>query len=279
MAAAMTTLAPNSSSTSFIPREHGATAMLLIPFFTAAILAREWRSAEIFILGAAWMVYLAKEPLIVVARQRWVWREFHPESYRAKRLIITLALLLAGCGLSLLRSWPLWALAAAGIGVVAFMTLTVVVNVKNLQRSTLFQIVSAVALSATSLATCLSAAGAIQPWCWKLWMLNSLQATAGILVVHARLEARIAARKNLRTATYRRPALIACLVLLCAAVVATFAGDRAIAAALLLACAGYFYDLHRQKDARSLQMPLKSVGVQALCLSIAYALLVIVGLW
>jgi len=44
----------------------------------------------------------------------------------------------------------------------------------------------------------LSATGAIAPWCWGLWLLLAMQATAGILVVHARLDARIAARIALR---------------------------------------------------------------------------------
>jgi hypothetical protein len=68
--------------------------------------------------------------------------------------------------------------------------------VKNRQRSTLFQIASAAALTSSSLATSLSATGAIAPWCWWLWLLMAMQATAGILVVHARLDARIASRRT-----------------------------------------------------------------------------------
>ena len=262
-----------------MPREHGATAMLLIPFFSAAALARDWRWAELVTLLAAFSIFTAKDPLIVLARRRWIWRQSRPESDTARTWVVGEALILAACGIALATSWPPWTLAAAGTGAIAFSALAVFVNVKNLQRSTPFQIVSAVALSATALAACLSATGAIQPWCWQLWTLNSLQAIAGILVVHARLEARIAARKNLSSEIHRRPALIACVVLLCAAAATALTGERWIAAALLLAGIGYLYDLHRQKDSASLQMPLKSVGLQALALSIAYALMVIAGLW
>ena len=252
--------------------------MLLIPFFCAAILAREWRWAELPTLLAAFSIFTAKDPLIVLARQRWIWKQRRPECDAAKIQVIGEMLILAACGIALAVSWPPWTLAAAGAGAIGFSALAVFVNVKNLQRSTLFQIVSAVALSATSLAACLSATGTIPLWCWKLWALNSLQATTGILVVHARLEARVAARKNLPNEG-RRPALAACLVLLCAGVAAAFSGERWIAAALLFAGTGYLYDLHRQKDPASLQMPLKSVGQQALSLSIAYALMVVAGLW
>jgi hypothetical protein len=262
---------------SFMPREHGATAMLLIPFFSAAILAREWRWAEFAALLAACCTFAAKDPLVVIARQRWVWKHRRPEADAAKTWLIGEAFILAACGIALATSWPLWTLAAVVFAAVAFSAVAVAINVKNRQRSTLFQVVSALPLSSTSLAACLSATGVIQPWCWRLWALCALQATAGILVVHARLEGRIAARKSTPFHNrWRRPAVVAALVLLSAS---AFANQPWIAAALILAGAGYLFDLHRQEAATSLQMPLKRVGLQALSLSIAYALLVVVGLW
>ena len=251
--------------------------MLLIPFFSAAILAREFRWAEIAALAAALCTFAVKDPLVVLARQQWVWKQRRPETDAAKAWVTGEGLILAACGLVLVFSWPFWTLAAAGAGALAFSALAVLVSVKNHQRSTLFQIASAAALSSTSLAACLSATGEVEPWCWRLWALCALQATAGILVVHARLEARIAARKATPVdSTWRRPAVVAAVALLCAS---AFAGQPFITAALILAGAGYLYDLHRQKNPASSQMPLKRVGLQALALSIAYALLIIVGLW
>ncbi len=164
-----------------------------------------------------------------------------------------------------------------GAGALTFSAIAVLINVRNRQRSTLFQIVSAFALCSTSLAACVSATGRIAPWCWWLWALCGLQATAGILVVHARLDARIAARKG--TATQQGAAVAACVAMLAAAAFALSQGQRSIAIALLVAAAAYRYDLQRQKNPDSLQLPLKSVGLQAMSLSIAYALMLVVGLW
>ena len=63
-----------------LPREHGAWGMLLQPFAAAAVVAAEWTPALGAALGAMLAVFLAREPLLVLARQRWVWREPRPET-------------------------------------------------------------------------------------------------------------------------------------------------------------------------------------------------------
>jgi len=167
-----------------------------------------------------------------------------------------------------------------GLGVAAFSALAIAMNVKNRQRSTLFQIASAFALTSSSIATSLSASGSIAPWCWWLWILLAMQATAGILVVHSRLDARIALRSNAPAReNYRRAAQISLVALAVAAAIAIAFRRGWIALALLVAIAGYAYDLHRQRNAEALQLPLKSVGQRALALSSIYAILLIVGLW
>ena len=107
-----------------------------------------------------------------------------------------------------------------------------------------------------------------------------MQASAGILVVHARLDARIALRKATAAShQFRHAALAALGLLLCAAIVAVILRYAWIALALALAVSGYAYDLMRQKNPVSLQMPLKAVGQQALILSTLYSALLIAGLW
>jgi hypothetical protein len=107
-----------------------------------------------------------------------------------------------------------------------------------------------------------------------------MQATAGILVVHARLDARIASRGTAHAGdVYRRAAQVALGVLACAAIVASILGHAWIALALLLAIAGYWSDLRSQQNRVGLQIPLKRVGQRALALSSLYAVLLILGLW
>jgi len=126
----------------------------------------------------------------------------------------------------------------------------------------------------------LSATGGFPPWSWWLWVAMALQATAGILVVHSRLDARIAARGSSKTGEgSRRAAWMAVAVLVAAAVAAGYWNRWWIAAALAVAAAGYWWDLRSQLDAESLRVPLKAVGLRALMLSTLFALLVIAGLW
>ena len=139
---------------------------------------------------------------------------------------------------------------------------------------------SALALTSSSLAISLSATDTISRWGYALWLLMALQATAGILVVHARLDARIAARKNVPASNqFRRAAFVAIGALLVAAAVAALSARVWITLAMLVAAAGYVFDLREQRNPARLQMSLTTVGKRALTLSCIYAVFLIVGLW
>ena len=268
------------SENSFFPREHGATAMLLLPFLCAAILLRQVRQTEAVALVAVVFAFALKDPLIVLARQRWIWKQPHPETKAARRWVTVELLVLAACGVLLLWSGPRLAYLLLGLGAAAFTVLAVAINVHNRQRAEWFQSASAAVLTATSLVACLSVLGTIPRWCWLLWLLNALQAAANIFVVHSRLDARIALRKNEAVpAANRRAAMASVAALLLAAALFAMWQRPWIAAALLVAAAGYAFELRRQKDPASLQMPLTRVGMQSLALAILYGSLVIVGLW
>jgi YwiC-like protein len=254
--------------------------MLLTPIVAVAILARSWRWSELATLIAAFSALAAKDPLVVLLRQHFVWKRPHPDAPAALRWFAGWSLLFCVSGLVLLAAWPFRAIVGMGAGLLAFSALAIGVNVKNLQRSTLFQIASALALTSSSLAACLSATGHIQTWCWWFWMLMAMQATAGILVVHARLDARIALRRAVPASPqFRRAAFVALAVLAAAGIASLVLRRFAIALALCLAALGYAWDLRSQRDSKSLQMPLQRVGQRALALSSAYAALLIVGLW
>jgi hypothetical protein len=257
--------------------------MLLIPIVCAAILSRQWRWSELATLTAAFAALAAKDPMVILARQRFVWKQQHPESSAATRWLAGWSTILLLSGLVLLETWPLKAILAMGLGVAAFSALAIAVNVKNRQRSTFFQIASAVALTSSSLATSISATGGITPWCWWLWLLLAMQATAGILVVHARLDARIALRQTVpadqQSVRSRRAAQISLIALACAAATTVVLGHGWMALALLTPVIGYWYDLRCQRNAECLQLPLKKVGQRALAISSLFAVLLIVGFW
>lgn len=265
----------------FIPREHGATAMLLTPFFAAAILLRHVYWQEAVALLAIVITFAVKDPLIVLARQRWVWKQEHPETRAARQSATFELALLAVCGiaLALTRDWR--AFAVLFLAAAAFTALAVHRTVHNRQRSVAFQLLSAAALTSSSIAAVLSGAGYIPNWCWLLWGLSTLQATAGIFVVHARLDARVTARKGESAASKNRTAaFLLQILLLFGAVLFIVVWDQPwIAAALVITAACYLFELRRQRNPASLQMPLKRVGQQALAVSTFFAVMLITGLW
>lgn len=279
----MAQTAPANSSThsrAYLPREHGATAMLLTPIVAVAVLARTWRWGELAVAVAAFAAMAAKDPAVLLIRQKFLWKRRSPESSAAYQWLLGWSVLLIASVFVLYATWPLRSFLAMGAAIAGYGCVAIGVNFKNRQRSILFQIVSAAVLTSTSLATCIAATGKVMPWCWWFWALSTMQASAGILVVHARLDARIALRKPTSAKRqFRLAAQAAVAALLLASAAAVYLRHGWIALALVLAALGYAYDLRRQTDAISLQMPLKTVGLQALMLSTIYAALVITDLW
>ena len=100
--------------------------------------------------------------MVVLARQRLVWKQKHPETAEAAKWFAGWTAVLVLCGVVFAAHVAAHRDPVMGLGVCAFSALAVLVNVKNRQRSTLFQIASAAALTSSSLATSLSATGAIR---------------------------------------------------------------------------------------------------------------------
>ncbi len=273
----------NPARHTFFPREHGATAMLLTPFAAAAVLSRTASWPEAASLIASAMLFGMKDPLVVLARQRWVWKHAHPETHAALRWVLTEAVVLCACGAALVWNGPLIPYTLLFAGAACFTALAVGVNVRNRQRATAFQVASAVALTSTSLLGALSAAGTIPRWCWILWGLLAVQAAAGIFTVHSRLDLRVASRKAALDASEKallqRPALIFSGLLAIGGLTAIAGQNYWIGAALLLAALGYAIDLRSQRSYASLQTPLTTIGIRALSLTVVYAALVVRGLW
>jgi len=113
--------------------------MLFTPIVCAAILAREWHWAEVATLTAAFAALAAKDPMVILARQRLVWKQRHPETSAAARWFVGWMVVLILSGLVLLTAWPIRACLLMGFGVAVFSTLAIVVNVKNRQRSIFFR--------------------------------------------------------------------------------------------------------------------------------------------
>lgn len=268
--------------TSLVPREHGAWAMLLQPFGAALIVYHRLTWQVLPALAAVVLVFLVRDPLIVLARQRWVWRGERPETALGRRYLAIELLLLGVCGALLMTAWPVWMLAALGGAAAALTIVAVSMTIQNRQRAIWLQALSAAGLSSSALAACLAISGAIPVWGWWIWSLHSAHFLAGILVVHARLEARIALRKPGAEMTeaflrMRREAMIAQVVFAVVATALLFSRLFFYGAALAGSAAFHLVDLYNLHTNRALSLPMKSVGKRALAASIVFTLLVVAG--
>ena len=256
-----------------VPREHGAWAMLLLPFFSALALAREisWEAlpAAVVVVG----VFLIREPLVALWRQARVWRE------QARRSLIWYLPPIAASGLILLWRRPFWPLLITGAAAALLIVVSTYLVVHKRPRSLLLQMVSAGGLNASALVAWLAVRAQFDPTIWWLWALHFAHSGAALLAVHARLEARVAARTGSEWAAMKKRATAAQTLLLAAAAGCVAAGRLGAALALGLSASVHLADLARLQDSVFLRTPLRRVGLRELALSFVFSVVVLAGLW
>jgi hypothetical protein len=256
------------------PREHGAWGLLLQPFTAGAILAGHWTWLLLPALGLILLGFMLREPLLVMARQAFVWRTRNPQTRVALRWLL---LELAGAGVCVF-----WLLGRVDVGVLAgfaggaavFTAVAVWVSVKNRQRSRVFQAASAAVMGITGPFAVVVTTGSAPAWAWQLWGLLTLHAIASILVVHARLERRAAARVNaaasLRMSDYAGPAVQLPIAV---------AAGVPLAFPLLLSAGATYIELRRVGSEAGVQESLSRVGWWTVGVAIALVGVTVACLW
>lgn len=250
--------------------------MLLQPFIGALLVLRRPTWTILPALASAVLVFLIREPLIVLARQRWVWRTPHPEAVQARTYIWIELVLAAASGALLWIVWPWWLLALLGGSAAMLTALAVYLTVRNRQRAVWFQALSAAGLGSSGLAACLAVQGSIPTWGWWFWALHAAHFLAAILVVHARLDARIASRKKVSAATPHE-AYWAQLLFAAAGIGMIATGHAWYGAAALFSAAVHLFDLRTLNTPKVLAMPMKIVGLRAMAFSIVFTLIIVAG--
>ena len=254
--------------------------MLLQPVVVSTILARQWDWTMAAAVCGVIAVFLIRQPMIVLARQCYVWKDAHPETAVAWRWFCGLGLASALAGAALYKRWPLALLAALAMGAGAMTVLAVWATIRNKQRAVWLQILSASGLTSAAVAVEVSACGFVRPWALWLWCGLALQSIAAILVVHARLDAKIhAKRKNAPPLERPTAAYVAQVVLLNVAAVLAAYQHWWLAAAMALPGLVNAVELIQIGDNRTLDVPLKTVGFKAMALSLAVNALLLLGLW
>ena len=251
------------------PREHGAWSLLITPFVAALLLAGRLTWTVGAALCAVLAVFLLRAPLVALARQRWVWRERRAESAEARRWLLWLGPALAVSGGWLAVEWgaaALW-MGAAALGLTGG---AVWMTVRNRQRTVWFQVVSCAGLAFSAVAAARAAAGHFPLWGWVLWGLCALHGACGVLVVHARLDGIVSRKRGEAAGALRRTAWIAVAASgLTAAGVWFWAPWVAVAPALATAAQAM------ELGFMDLDTPLKRVGLRAMTVSIAHALMLV----
>jgi hypothetical protein len=256
-----------------LPREHGAWGMLLQPFVAAAILTRQWTWLFVPALLAVLIVFIMREPLLVLARQRTVWREPRPESEIARRNVLYETLLLAICGLSLLSQVPFTVLAMLGVMAATLSALALFMTMRNKQRSVWLQSASAFGLSSSALLASQVGRGSLSDYStWAIWAILSLHFLTGIFLVHARLDKRTG--KPTAASMQRYAWFCIAANILCGAAGWAF-GETRILPPLWLSI-GELWWMGRPA---SLKEPLKRVGLRALTVSLVHTIVAIAALW
>ena len=86
----MSNVHQSKPSTWFLPREHGATAMLFTPIVCAAVLSRAWHWAELATLTAAFAALAAKDPMVVSGPPAFRLETVAPRNRRRHSLVCQL---------------------------------------------------------------------------------------------------------------------------------------------------------------------------------------------
>lgn len=237
--------------------------MLLLPFLATAALLHP---APVRLLAAFVLIlslFLVREPLIILARQWWIWRTPHEEARAAARAVpILLAVASASAWAAIPRH--LWNLAAAcGAASAALMATSITLAIRNRQHSVAFQALGSVGLAASCLAAAL-AAGDVPRWVWILWAASALHGISAIPIVHARIALR-------RKQTPRLA--LAGLGVLATFVAAAAALPHPLSAALAFSGLAHFGEWLALRSPAAAQARLTQLGLRLMATSILFTAL------
>jgi hypothetical protein len=248
--------------------------LLLQPFFCAAILGRRWDWLYVPALALALTAFIMREPLLVLARQRWKWRDARTESEAARRCLLWQAPLGAIAFLLCLRSlptWPLLALAGAAAGITL---LALWMTLHNRQRSVALQLLSSTGLTASGLLAALVAARDLPGWSWLLCALLGSHAIASILVVRTRLELRSGSPARMRRKAWAVQTALAGL-----AIALANSGEPGLGAVAGFSAFVNALELVRLRSREKQAEPLRRVGFRTLGTSLAHSVFTVAALW
>jgi len=245
--------------------------MLLLPFLAGALTQGDWDRTVAVRLLAVLLAFVLREPLTVLARQRWVWRVRRAETKVAVRAISWQTPALVLCGAYLWMRLPHWPLAILGAGGALWTSIAIRMTILNRIRSLALQLVSTFVLASTGLLAALSESASLPSWSWPLWALMGVHGSIGVITVHARLERRLRSARG--TGGISAAARIGAALLLLTALIAWQFDFGAYAPPLAFSAFVAVIELVRLK--RVPDEAFTRVGIRMMLLSLVHMALVV----
>lgn len=181
------------------PREHGAWAILLVPFLTAVVIAQRATPAVFLALAAVVLAFLARNPVERLFAP--LARRAGPELRRVRRFAWMYSLLAAGVGGLLVVAWRLYLLVPLGLVALLIFAFHLWAAQRGASHTLGSQLVNTIGLSLSALVGWVAALGQVNRVGVLVWSLNCAFFCSGVLYVRSRIRARLATQRPEATDT------------------------------------------------------------------------------
>lgn len=179
----------------FLPREHGAWGIVLIPFLTAVVIAGSYQLPVWVALAAVLLAFIARYPVELLVVPGAYRRAGSPQRGQAKQFAWGYVLPATILGGLLVVYWQLYLLLPLGGLALALFLVHVWGGKSGEERSLAMELVGTVGLTLSGLVGWIAATGGLDGAGLLIWALNALFFCSGILYVKARIRSRLAVHR------------------------------------------------------------------------------------
>ncbi len=163
-----------------IPREHGAWAMLLMPYLIGTGVSGAWAAPQgLLFLSAAVCCFSARYPLALAIKQ-------HGTAQRAIVWTAIYCALAASSGLTLLFAYGRWYVLPLAVVALSLMALQQALRAARLDRSTAGELIAFAGLVLTGPGVYYAISGRLDVIAASIWLLSFLYAGASVFYVRLR---------------------------------------------------------------------------------------------
>ena len=187
-----------------LPKEHGAWAMLYVPFAVGTLVAWTMSLRLLLLLLSVTFVFIARESLLAW----WRSRSREREDLKARRFMITYLLLAALFGMPMLVVYKLYWLAPIAVATLVLMSINAQQSVRREDRTIGGEMMAIAGLTLTAPAAYYVSLGAFDGTALWLWALCAVYFASSVFYVKLRVHT-----INPRCALYHSILLISLLLL------------------------------------------------------------------